>query len=139
MAHADGSAPVQLTFLGGSSKSQVVARRPDVLFNASKEGSSDLYLITPATGSVRLLTQDSADEIEPRWSRDGHWIYFGSNRTGRYEIYKMSASGGPAVQVIKDGGRVAQESQDGAWVYYSKRVFGGFRGPAARKNLYLII
>ena len=126
MAHADGSAPVQLTFLGGSKAAnpQWSPDGHDILFNASKEGSSDLYLITPATGSVRRLTQDPADEIEARWSRDGRWIYFGSNRTGRYEVYKMPASVGMAVQVTKDGGRVAQESQNGAWLYYSKSSIG---------------
>ena len=36
----------------------------------------------------------------------------------------MRVSGGPAVQVTKDGGRVAQESQDGAWLYYSKSSIG---------------
>jgi Tol biopolymer transport system component len=126
MAHADGSAPVQLTYLGGAKAAnpQWSPDGHDILFNSSKEGSSDLYLITPETGSVRRLTQDPADEIEARWSRDGRWIYFGSNRTGRYEVYKMSANGGPAVQVTKDGGRVAVESQDGAWLYYSKGSIG---------------
>ena len=36
----------------------------------------------------------------------------------------MSANGGPAVQITKEGGRVAQESQDGAWLYYSKGSIG---------------
>jgi Tol biopolymer transport system component len=123
VAHDDGSAPVQLTFLAGS-KASNPQWSPDghnILFNGVKEGSSDLYLLSPATGSVSRLTQDPADEIEARWSRDGRWIYFGSNKTGQYEVYKMPASGGPAAQVTKGGGRIAQESQDGAWLYYSYR------------------
>jgi Tol biopolymer transport system component len=125
-AQSDGSAQEQLTFLGGpqSSNPQWSHDGHDILFNSRKEGTSDLYLVTPATGSVRRLTQDPADEVEARWSRDGHRIYFGSNKTGRYEVYKMPASVGPDVQVTRDGGISAQESQDGAWLYYSKTAIG---------------
>src|SRR5690349_23664967 len=40
------------------------------------------------------------------------WIYFVSNRTGRFEIFKMPAAGGEAVQFTRDGGWAAQESPD---------------------------
>ena len=42
-----------------------------------------------------------------RWSADGQWIYFGSTRTGRFEVWKMPSAGGPAVQVTRRGGLAA--------------------------------
>jgi hypothetical protein len=61
-------------------------------------------------------------------------------RTGRYEVYKMPASVGPAVQVTKDGGRVAEESQDGAWLYYSKSSIGGvWRIPSSGGKEELVV
>jgi hypothetical protein len=45
-----------------------------------------------------------------------------STRTGRGEIWKMSAKGGGDVQITKNGGMMALESMDGKYLYYS-RVF----------------
>ncbi|MBE0711591.1 MAG: PD40 domain-containing protein, partial [Candidatus Aminicenantes bacterium] len=59
-------------------------------------------------------------EYSARWSRDGKWIYFYSDRSGRDQIYKIPAGGGEAVQVTKNGGLDAFESPDGQWIYFSK-------------------
>ena len=61
-----------------------------------------------------------ADDMMPSWSRDGQWVYFGSRRSGRMEICKISAVGGEAVQLTRNGGVVALESVDGRFVYYTK-------------------
>jgi Tol biopolymer transport system component len=71
------------------------------------------------------LTTDSADDVAPSWSRDGKWVYFGSKRAGRDEVWKVSAEGGKAVPVTRNGGETAFESSDGQSVYYIK---GGYSG-----------
>lgn len=55
----------------------------------------------------------------PRYSRDGKWIYFGSRRTGRFEIWKIPSVGGEPVQVTRNGGYTAEESPDGACLYFT--------------------
>ena len=62
----------------------------------------------------------------PAWSRDGKWVYFGSDRTGRFEIFKVSPEGGEAVQVTRNGGWGVQVSPDGKYLYYART-----RGPAS--------
>jgi Tol biopolymer transport system component len=62
---------------------------------------------------------DPTEEIVPTWSHDGRWVYFGSNRNGEMQIWKIPSSGGQAVCVSKEGGFRAFESSDGKWVYYS--------------------
>ena len=57
------------------------------------------------------------------WSRDGRWLYFVSNRTKEWQIWKMPASGGEAIQVTKRGGYVAFESADGKFVYFSRDIW----------------
>jgi hypothetical protein len=56
----------------------------------------------------------------PSWSRDGQWIYFCSNRSGKFETWKVPATGGPAIQVTTQGGFEAFESPDGKLLYYTK-------------------
>jgi Tol biopolymer transport system component len=69
---------------------------------------------------VTQLTHDQADDEEATWSHDCKWIYCGSNRSGRFEIYRLPASGGSAVPITRNGGVHAEESPDGHWLYFSK-------------------
>jgi hypothetical protein len=72
------------------------------------------------------LTADSADDGAPSWSTDGKWVYFASIRTGRWETWKVSAEGGKAIPVTRNGGGPASECSDGKFIYYIK---GGYAGP----------
>jgi Tol biopolymer transport system component len=69
------------------------------------------------------LTTHPADDAVASWSRDGRWIYFGSNRTKDWQIWKMPANGGEALQVTRHGGWIAFESLDGMDVYFSKNTW----------------
>ncbi|MFL6449478.1 MAG: hypothetical protein ACJ746_17625 [Bryobacteraceae bacterium] len=71
-------------------------------------------------GPVRDITSESSDEDMASWSHDGKWIYFESDRSGVFQIWKVPFAGGTAVQVTKDGGADAFESRDGKFVYYTK-------------------
>jgi Tol biopolymer transport system component len=81
---------------------------------------SDIYVIRVSGGKPDRLTSDSAQDGSPMWSRDGMWIYFSSNRTGRREVWKVSAEAGKAVQVTRSGGETPCESPDGRSIYYTK-------------------
>src|SRR5262249_16471226 len=87
------------------------------------EEDSEIYVIGAEGGSPRRLTDHKADDATPSWSRDGKWIYFSSDRSGEYQIWKMPAEGGAAVQGTRGGGVYAREALDGKWLYFSK--FGG--------------
>ena len=66
------------------------------------------------------MTTEPFENNVPSWSRDGKWIYFSSDRTGTWQIWKVPAAGGNAVQVTKQGGVEAFESADGRFLFYSK-------------------
>jgi Tol biopolymer transport system component len=66
----------------------------------------------------------------PSWSHDGLWIYFTSDRSGQFEIWKTPKDGGEAVQVTRSGGYGALESPGGEYLYYAKFTQPGlFRMP----------
>lgn len=67
-----------------------------------------------------MLAKDQFDNVVGSWSRDGQWIYFSSNRTGRDEVWKIPPAGGRAQQVTMQGGFAALESPDGGTLYYAK-------------------
>src|SRR6185295_6926454 len=58
----------------------------------------------------------------PTWSRDGTRIYFSENRAGGRDIWRVSATGGPAQQVTRTGsGFLAYESADGTSLVYQPK------------------
>jgi len=71
------------------------------------------------------VTDHPADDAVASWSKDGRSIYFVSNRTKSWEVWKMPADGGAATQVTRNGGYVAFESVDGELLYYAKRLEEG--------------
>ncbi len=56
----------------------------------------DLWKVARKGGRATRLTSHPAYEVQPRWSPDGKWIAFGSNRTGLFDVYVMPAAGGEA-------------------------------------------
>lgn len=87
---------------------------------AGANGNPDIYLISADGGQPRRLTDHLAEDVAPSWSRDGRWIYFGSNRSGAMQVWKTPLVGGPAMQVTAQGGFEAFESPDGQYLYYTK-------------------
>jgi Tol biopolymer transport system component len=124
---SDGSNAVPLTSFGSSHVS--CARwSPDsdrLVFQTLAEGHLDIYLINVRGGPAERLTREPSDDNLPSWSRDGHWIYFTSTRSGRQQIWKMRTDGSGAVQVTRNGGYAALESADGKDVYYAKSTARG--------------
>jgi Tol biopolymer transport system component/DNA-binding winged helix-turn-helix (wHTH) protein len=90
-----------------------------IAFGAWTNGPS-IFVAGPEGESPRRLTKEGTDGFMPSWSNDGHWIYFSSNRTGEFQIWKMPAEGGEATRVTENGGFEAVEAPDGRSLYYSK-------------------
>lgn len=57
---------------------------------------SDLWLVSAGGGEPRRLTHSPKHERHPRWSPDGRWIAFESNREGSYQVWVLPVSGGEA-------------------------------------------
>jgi Tol biopolymer transport system component/DNA-binding winged helix-turn-helix (wHTH) protein len=79
-----------------------------------------IFLVDADGGTPRPLVQDNFSNNVPNWSHDGEWIYFASNRSGNWQVWKIRKSGGSPVQVTKQGGFAASESRDGQYLFYSK-------------------
>ena len=71
------------------------------------DGSANIYSVGTSGGLIRQLTNAPTEEHAPGWSADGQWLYFSSNRTGTWQIWKQPITGDTATQVTSNGGFVA--------------------------------
>ncbi len=70
-----------------------------IVVSAWMNGNRDLYIYNLDGEIESQLTHDSAIDNEPRWSSDGKWIYFTSDRSGISNIYRQAVQNGPAEMI----------------------------------------
>jgi len=90
----------------------------------------DLWLVDENGSNPHRLTVHEARDIYPRFSPDGKWIAFSSNRYGNYDVFVIPAEGGRARQLTFHSGAdtVVGWSRDSKRVVFSSargRVFPG--------------
>ena len=127
LADADGSGATRLTRI--PTRQQGSPRwSPDgrtIAFDSrNEEGLTDVWTIGVDGAVLRQVTRDSANENMPSWSRDGRFLYYSSDRTGRSEIWRVPVAGGAEKRLTREGGVVPFESFDGGMLYYL-RSWGG--------------
>lgn len=120
-----GGVPKQITAL---SPSYYHGWSPDgkrLAYCAKRGDNFDLYDIDVQGGEERRLTTHAGYDDGPDYSPDGRWIYFNSDRTGNWEIWRIPASGaGPnderAEQIQADGLEdwFPHPSPDGKWIVF---------------------
>jgi Tol biopolymer transport system component len=119
----DGSDLVQLTKLGSQKFAGPPHWSPDsqtIAFDSALGEHNAIFVIKAEGGFPRSLTNETSDNTLPSWSHDGRWIYFTSNRTGQWQVWRMPSQGGEPIQLTKQGGFGAFESSAGDYVYYAK-------------------
>ena len=122
LAKPDGSGLTKVTALGGP-QIHSIAWSPDgtqLCFVAQNKGRTDLFTVPTSGGQATRLTQTEAHALVPRWSRDGRWIYYTSNQTGQWEVWRRSvasSTNGPE-QVTVGGAVAAQESSTASTLYF---------------------
>ena len=107
-----------------------LARHPD--YNAGKIVFSylgDLWVANEDGTGAHRVTDHTARDIYPRFSPDGKWIAFSSNRYGNNDVFVIPAAGGAAKQLTFHSGNdeVVGWSRDGkSVVFRAPRGLGAF-------------
>ena len=125
LSNRDGSQARQLTTLVGWRVGSPCwsADGSSIAFDAIERGGYwSLYVVAADSSPIiRPVLSDRFNNVRPAWLHDGKWIYFASDRTGDYQIWKVALAGGALTQITWSGGLDPIVSPDGRHLYYAKQ------------------
>ena len=102
------------------------------LSEARDEYLSTIWIVDVDGGEPRQFTRGPRRDTAPRWSPDGRWLAFVSEREkkGKGQLYVMPADGGEPVRLtdLRPGVASPAWSPDGQWLAFVSRV-GGWEEP----------
>jgi Tol biopolymer transport system component/DNA-binding winged helix-turn-helix (wHTH) protein len=111
-----------------------------IVFDAAVDGHADLWVVEHESRKPMRWTSSISEDRNAVFSHDGDSIYFASDRGGTWEIWRMPADGGEAVQMTTNGGFRAQPSRDGEALYFVKLDTPGvWRMPVAGGQAELVL
>jgi len=122
VADADGYNGRQLTERGAAGSPRWSPDGKLIAFDGPVDGRGTIFVIPAEGGFARPLIRNEHDNLVPRFSRDGQWIYFASDQSGSWQLWKVAPTGGAPMEVTVRGGFAAQEGPDG-YLYYADTRF----------------
>ncbi len=120
--------------------------RPEVGVELSPDGTrlavkintdagEDIWVKELDEGPLSRLSFDEGIDRRPRWSSDGQWVLFTSDRAGDYDLYRRSSDGTGTTELVLDLDRPILEVQrtpDGEWTVLR---LGGQSGVTGTRDL----
>jgi dipeptidyl aminopeptidase/acylaminoacyl peptidase len=70
--------------------------REAVMTDDKSEYINQVFMANNDGSNAIALTKNDKDNTNPKWSNDGNWIAFTSNRDGKSNLYVLNAAGGEA-------------------------------------------
>jgi hypothetical protein len=98
----------------------------ELLFDGVSKGRWIVYRMSLVPGATpQPLICRTSNSVRPSWSHDGRFIYFSSDRTGDWELWRASANGDQEIQITHHGGFESFETHDGKTLFFNKRNQAG--------------
>jgi TolB protein len=106
----DGSNVRQVT-TGGFHTQPRWSPKGDTIVYTQREGTHNLWAISPGGTDARPLTSGQGDNQGASWAPDGRHLAFQSNRSGRWQVFIMLLEGMTTTQITSG----AAESTSPSW------------------------
>ena len=95
-----------------------------IAFDSAQAGSPDIYIVSIHQAKATRFTIEQESEVVPSWSHDGRFIYYASNHSGTWQVWRKPVDGGTAEQVTREGGYASSEDTAGKYLYFSRQRGG---------------
>lgn len=106
----------------------------NVLFVARGAGASTLMRVDVGSGRIERLSTEDERVRFASYSRDGRSIFFSSDRSGSWQIWRMAADGSGAEQLGQRGGFDPRDFLGDGAIYFTRETEAGlFRLDLATK------
>jgi len=92
-----------------------------IIFGALQEGRFRIWRMQPDGSEARPITSGQ-DDINPRISPDGRWVYYMAADASGDRLRRVSADGGPSTALGEEGMQAAGLSPDGRQLLVRKRA-----------------
>jgi serine/threonine-protein kinase len=89
-----------------------------LLLNARVPGATNIHVLDLEDGGSEPMIESAFINAGGKFSPDGRWIVYGSNESGRFEVYVRPADGSRGRWQISDVGSYPLWSGDGKTIYY---------------------
>ncbi len=89
-----------------------------VVDKAANKTNSDIWLVPATGGTPKQLTNSPKVDRHPRWSPDGKWIAFESNREGSMQIYLINVATWESKQITS----IFTEASNAIWSPDGKKL-----------------
>jgi Tol biopolymer transport system component len=101
-----------------------------VSFISLRSGFAEVW-VSDANGqqAAAITARSDPSTGDPYWSPDGKFLVFIGALEGHYQVFRVSAAGGPAMQLTHDSSMHVQPSwsRDGKWIYFASNLAGSFQ------------
>jgi dipeptidyl aminopeptidase/acylaminoacyl peptidase len=94
-----------------------------LVFDSTRDGNTELYLMSADGSGPRRLTDDPHEDWGQTWSPDGTRIAFNSDRSGAMQIYTVATDGSQLTRLTHDDVESVTPawSPDGQSIAYARR------------------
>ena len=98
------------------------ARDGKIVFSSMVQDKLNISRIDEDGSNQTPLTKDAGNNYTPETSADGRFVVFASDRTGKFNIWRMNTDGGDLKQLTdSDGNFYPSISPDNQWVAYDNQ------------------
>ena len=112
-------------------RNALAAQKPQIVFNSTRDGNSEIYVMDSDGGNQKRLTANQAYDGQPAWSPDGQQAAFVSDRgDGRYQIYVMDADGSNPKKLTD-----TLDNKDPSWSPNGQKIAFTSRNAAGRAHI----